>query len=82
MGVIEEATSRKAAAAATAKEMIAKETLRALGEAEWRRVLTLANAVGALCTTKYGAIPALPTMEEVRAFLNECEKRGAKDANG
>lgn len=82
VGVIEEATSRKAAAAATAKEMIAKETLRALGEAEWRRVLTLANAVGALCTTKYGAIPALPTMEEVRAFLNECEKRGAKDANG
>ena len=92
VGVIEEATSRKAAAAATAKEttagetttkeMIAKETLRALGEAEWRRVLTLANAVGALCTTKYGAIPALPTMEEVRAFLNEWEKRGAKDANG
>ncbi|MGE5592144.1 MAG: PfkB family carbohydrate kinase [Betaproteobacteria bacterium] len=77
VGIIEEATGCNAAAAATAREK-----LRALGEAEWRRVLTLANAVGALCTTKYGAIPALPTMQEVRAFLNEWEKRGAKDANG
>ena len=48
-----------------------RRALRVLGEAEWRRVLTLANAVGALCTTKLGAIPALPTAEEVRTFLNE-----------
>lgn len=48
-----------------------RATLRVLGEAEWRRVLILANAVGALCTTKLGAIPALPTIEEVRTFLHE-----------
>lgn len=56
------AASRAAATTRTA--------LRVLGEPEWRRVLTLANAVGALCTTKLGAIPALPTAEEVRAFLD------------
>lgn len=47
-----------------------RTALRTLGEAEWMRVLTLANAVGALCTTKLGAIPALPTAQEVRAFLD------------
>jgi fructokinase len=44
-------------------------SLRMFCEAQWRRALTLANAVGALCTTKLGAIPALPTMDEVRTFL-------------
>ncbi|MGE5585762.1 MAG: PfkB family carbohydrate kinase [Bacillota bacterium] len=48
-----------------------RTALRALGEVEWRRALTLANAVGALCTTRLGAIPALPTAEEVWTFLDE-----------
>lgn len=34
-------------------------------------ILRFANAVGALATTKRGAIPALPTREEVAAFLQE-----------
>lgn len=38
-------------------------------EAWLRRALRFANAVGALVTTKRGAIPALPTCEEVLAFL-------------
>lgn len=38
-------------------------------EAWLRRALRFANAVGALATTKRGAIPALPTHEEVSAFL-------------
>jgi len=33
------------------------------------RALRLANAVGALTTTQRGAIPALPAMDQVRAFL-------------
>ncbi len=34
------------------------------------RALRLANAVGALTTIQRGAIPALPTMDEVHAFLH------------
>jgi fructokinase len=41
----------------------------ALDEARLRQLCRLANAVGALTTTERGAIPALPTMDRVRAFL-------------
>lgn len=40
-----------------------------LDEATLRRFVRDANAVGALTTTKPGAIPAIPTAEEARAFL-------------
>ena len=40
-----------------------------LDEAELRRIVRRANAVGALATTRAGAIPAMPTREEVDAFL-------------
>ncbi|MDI7248151.1 MAG: PfkB family carbohydrate kinase [Bacillota bacterium] len=63
VGLIE-ATGAVGAAATT------RTALRVLGEEEWRGALTLANAVGALCTTELGAIPALPTAAEVRAFLS------------
>jgi fructokinase len=33
------------------------------------RTLRFANAVGAIATTRYGAIPALPTLHEVEALL-------------
>jgi fructokinase len=33
------------------------------------RILTFANAAGSLATTKLGAIPSLPTTDEVLAFL-------------
>ncbi len=38
-------------------------------ENELRAVCRFANAVGALTTTQRGAIPALPTLEQVNAFL-------------
>jgi fructokinase len=38
-------------------------------EAELQRVCKYANAVGALTTTQRGAIPALPTAEQVEAFI-------------
>jgi fructokinase len=38
-------------------------------QAELRRVCRFANAVGALTTTQRGAIPALPTRQQVEAFL-------------
>ncbi len=39
-------------------------------EAELHSVCMYANAVGALTTTQRGAIPALPTVEQVEAFMN------------
>jgi fructokinase len=38
-------------------------------EAQLRKACRLANAVGALTTTARGAIPALPTLEQVNSFL-------------
>jgi fructokinase len=39
-------------------------------ELELREICQLANAVGALTTTQRGAIPALPTWEQVEAFMS------------
>lgn len=43
--------------------------LAALGEDDLRRIYTRANAVGALTCTRAGAIPGLPTRDEVDRFL-------------
>lgn len=40
-----------------------------------RDVCQVANAVGALTTTQRGAIPALPTLSQVEAFLQAAETR-------
>jgi fructokinase len=39
--------------------------------------LRFANAVGAITTTRYGAIPALPTRAEVERLLAEVTGEGA-----
>ena len=44
-------------------------SLRRVPEETVRSALTFATAVGALTCTKLGAIPALPTLAEARAFL-------------
>ena len=46
-----------------------RDELTALSEAELSALLTVANAAGALTTTRSGAIPAMPTAEELSAFL-------------
>ena len=46
-----------------------RDELTALSEAELSSLLTVANAAGALTTTRSGAIPAMPTAEELSAFL-------------
>lgn len=38
-------------------------------------ILLFANVVGALTTTKLGAIPALPSMQSALAFFGECESK-------
>lgn len=46
-----------------------------LDAGELRRIVRRANAVGALATTRLGAIPALPTRAEVEAFLTAAGER-------
>jgi fructokinase len=46
-------------------------------EAQLRAICRYANAVGAMTTTKRGAIPALPTVAEVDAFLRQGGASGA-----
>lgn len=46
-----------------------RDELAALSEAELSSLLTVANAAGALTTTRSGAMPAMPTAEELSAFL-------------
>ena len=42
----------------------------------WEELLTYASAVAALCCTKYGARPAIPTAEGVAKFLKKHQKNG------
>jgi fructokinase len=44
--------------------------LFSLTRAEIKEILRFATACGALTVTRKGVIPALPTQEEVQAFLN------------
>ena len=46
-----------------------------LDESQLRRIIGRANAVGALTTTRAGAIPALPTRDRVDAFLDDEQRR-------
>ncbi|KAF7813322.1 putative fructokinase-5 [Senna tora] len=50
---------------------VAKDSSIFDDEGKLREALTLANASGAICTTQKGAIPALPTMPEVQAFISK-----------
>jgi sugar/nucleoside kinase (ribokinase family) len=40
-----------------------------LSDGRLREIMTFANAAGALACTRRGVIPALPTREEIAAFL-------------
>lgn len=46
------------------------DVLPGLDEAGWRGAMRRANAVGAMCTTSKGAIPSLPSSDELRAFMS------------
>lgn len=42
-----------------------------IGFDDWKKMVYFANIVGALSTTKYGAMEALPTLNEVNEILNK-----------
>lgn len=48
-----------------------REALRTMGEPELRELITYGNAAGALTTTAYGAIPAMPDGARIAACLTE-----------
>lgn len=54
----------------------AATTLKMIQYGDIRKALKYANAVGAVCVSRKGAQPSLPTADEVTAFLRErdCEK--------
>ena len=51
---------------------------KSIGEIEtlpaeaWCEILQFANAAGSLTTIRKGAIPAMPTMEEIRTCMSQC----------
>lgn len=48
-----------------------EENPRDLSFERWKEIVRFANVVGALSTTKHGAMEALPTLEEVNCILNK-----------
>lgn len=51
--------------------MLSKKTLDTISIAEIESIMKWANVIGALSTTKKGAIPSLPTREEAQEFLDQ-----------
>jgi len=49
----------------------AKEEIATISPTKLEKMIRFANAVGALATTKTGAIPAMPSLEEVQRFIEE-----------
>ncbi|XP_071710734.1 probable fructokinase-5 [Rutidosis leptorrhynchoides] len=49
---------------------MAKDTSIFTDEAKLKQALAFSNACGAICTTKKGAIPALPTVTEAQALMS------------
>jgi len=49
------------------------EEIRRLSEADMKEIISFANAAGSLTTTRGGAIPAMPTLEEIET----CRKTAA-----
>jgi fructokinase len=49
---------------------VAKDASIFHNEDKLREALKLSNACGAICTTKKGAIPALPTVSDAQALIN------------
>ncbi|WP_289137125.1 carbohydrate kinase [uncultured Brevibacillus sp.] len=48
-----------------------KKDIATLSQTELEQMIRFANAVGALATTKTGAIPAMPSLEEVERFIEQ-----------
>lgn len=48
-----------------------KEKLQTITNEELNQIMVFANAAGSLTTTKFGAIPAMPSQEEINACLKE-----------
>lgn len=51
------------------------EAINGLEEAQFRNIVDFANATGALATTRKGAIPAMPSLEEVNRCIAQVPKR-------
>lgn len=49
---------------------LASGDIRSLEEVEMKNILAFANAAAALTTTRHGAIPSLPALDEVARFMN------------
>ena len=56
------------------KVIESKKALKDLGKAEVEQMIDFANAAGSIATTKKGAIPAMPTIEEIETCMESVNK--------
>ncbi len=56
------------------KVIESKKALKDLGKAEVEQMIDFANAAGSIATTKKGAIPAMPTIEEIETCIESVNK--------
>lgn len=46
------------------------DEINRLNAEEWKEIIQFSNAAGSLVTTKMGAIPAMPTMEQIKSCIS------------
>lgn len=52
--------------------------IQEISDAEWKRIVAFGNAAGSLTTTKKGAIPAMPALEQIEKCMAEVKLLNVK----
>lgn len=55
---------------AVLKKLTDNEDKKNVGFEEWKNIISFANKIGAITCTNYGAIASMPTLNELKSYLN------------